>query len=249
MSSVESILVSEPFSRGGPRLAYLGIDTLEVLESAENYSEFLVKRILEVAGGQDEVMDFGAGTGHIACRVQSFVNHLVAVEPDSALQTIASSRGLEVSALEILEDERFDVIYSLNVLEHIQNDCEAIQALAQKLKTGGVIFLYLPASPLLYSSFDRRIGHFRRYTRRSAVEMFRGSGLQVESVKFHDPLGFLAAVAYKAFVRNGRVGSTSVKLFDRLLFPLSELLEVVTEQYFGKNISIVARKVKERIPT
>jgi SAM-dependent methyltransferase len=224
-------------------LAYSGIDTLELLESAQNYSNFLVKRILELADEHSEVMDFGAGTGHIARRIAGFVNHLVAVEPDSVLQKIASSRGLEVSSFEMLAAERFDVIYSLNVLEHIQNDREAIQALAQKLRTGGVVLLYLPASPFLYSAFDRRIGHFRRYTQRSAVEMFRGSGLQVETIKFHDPLGFVVAAAYRLFSRSGRVGRTSVNLFDRLVFPLSELLEVVTEQHFGKNISIVARKI------
>jgi SAM-dependent methyltransferase len=221
---------------------YAGKDTLEILESARNYSRFLVSEIKSITRSSDRVMDFGAGTGHIASQVIGSVRDLVAVEADTDLLEKLVERGIPSSELEALADDSFDVIYSLNVLEHIENDADAVTALTRKLRPGGVLFIYVPAFPILYSEFDARIGHFRRYTKKTAFSMLSKSPLDAVEVRFHDPIGFFVALVYRLFVRSGSVGQGSVQVFDSFIFPLSRILEPVTRKMWGKNLSVSARK-------
>jgi SAM-dependent methyltransferase len=221
---------------------YTGKDTLEVLEAAKNYSRFLASSVHKLASPTSRVLDFGAGTGHIASMVTGFVAELVAVEADPELRRQLKKRGITCAELADLADSSFDLIYTLNVLEHIDDDAEAVKSLASKLKPGGVLYIYVPANPILYSNFDARIGHFRRYTRESAAAMLSKSQLEPFALKFHDPIGYFAALFYRFAVNSGRVGEKSIRIFDRILFPLSRFLEPLTSSFLGKNIAISARK-------
>ena len=90
------------------------------------------------------------------------------IEPDKRHASSLANAGLPVATtLEEIKDCSCDYIYSLNVLEHIEDDVMALRQWYQKLKPGGRILVYVPAFQLLYSSMDRKVGHFRRYTRRA----------------------------------------------------------------------------------
>src|SRR5690606_15924149 len=62
-----------------------------------------------------------------------------------------------------LAGERFDVVISLNVLEHVQDDRRAARDLASLLAGGGWLLTYVPACGLAYGSMDEALGHHRRY--------------------------------------------------------------------------------------
>jgi predicted SAM-dependent methyltransferase len=133
--------------------------------------------------------------------------------------------------------------YTLNVLEHIVADDAAARALYEVLRPGGRLLVYVPAFNLLYSSMDRRVGHHRRYRRRTLVPLLEAAGFAIESARYCDSLGFLAALAFKAIGnREGTIAPASVSLYDRVAFPLSRVLDRVTQRFFGKNILVVARR-------
>jgi hypothetical protein len=52
-----------------------------------------------------------------------------------------------------------------------------VQQLAHALRPGGSVILYVPAFEALYSDFDRRIGHHRRYTKHDLTRLSRIAGL------------------------------------------------------------------------
>src|SRR5258708_31934649 len=60
----------------------------------------------------------------------------------------------------------YDVIISNDVLEHIQNDRQAIQNLANMLKPGGILCVSVPALQWLFGYHDQMLGHYRRYNSR-----------------------------------------------------------------------------------
>jgi 2-polyprenyl-3-methyl-5-hydroxy-6-metoxy-1,4-benzoquinol methylase len=64
----------------------------------------------------------------------------------------------------------YDIIVSNDVLEHIENDGEAIEYLYKMLKPNGIICLSVPALPWLYGYHDRQLGHYRRYRRQELLE-------------------------------------------------------------------------------
>src|SRR6185312_7274103 len=66
----------------------------------------------------------------------------------------------------------FDCIVLVNVLEHIEDDIGALVDLRELLEPGGRLCVFVPAFEGLYSDFDRRIGHRRRYRRSQLVSTF-----------------------------------------------------------------------------
>lgn len=226
---------------------YEGKETLEMLEDCQNYSTYLLQNVARFLVEEDRVLDFGAGTGKLAAGLKPRVREMVAVEPDELLRRQLDKRGIPVERLEDLAAGDFNVVYCVNVLEHIKEDAEAFSQLGEKLKPGGLLFVYVPAHPMLYSPFDKRIGHFRRYTRRSLTELVNPLEFDLLQIRFHDPLGFFAALVYKVFSRASHVPRGPLLFFDRFVFPLSVVMERATGSRFGKNISIVVQKKGGRV--
>lgn len=78
---------------------------------------------------------------------------------------------------EFPENSRFDVILMMDVLEHVEDDLGLLVSAIGQLKTQGYIFITVPALPMLWSSHDRFLGHFRRYTIKSLKELVNKSGV------------------------------------------------------------------------
>ena len=71
------------------------------------------------------------------------------------------------------DDRKFDSVVLVNVLEHIDDDVGALADLRELLEPGGRLCVFVPAFDGLYSDFDRRIGHRRRYRRSQLVTAVR----------------------------------------------------------------------------
>src|ERR1022692_2655060 len=83
-----------------------------------------------------------------------------------------------------------DSCVCLNVLEHIEDDGRALEAMAQILVPGGVIVLLVPAFQALYGPIDRNLGHYRRYRRDLIVRLAGAAGLEVRKLHYVNAAGF-----------------------------------------------------------
>jgi len=223
--------------------AYTGADNLEVMKDAINYNRYLLDLIRHHADGARTVIDFGAGSGTFAVPNASAGFDLVAVELDDALRAHLAGRGLRVAASTAeLPAGSTDYAYTLNVLEHISDDVAALRALRVSLKPGARLLVYVPAFQILYTSMDEKVGHIRRYTRRSLRASVEAAGFAVERVAYADSIGFFATLAFKLADRgSGDINIRLLKIYDRLVFPLSRALDLLTHRWFGKNVVLVAR--------
>jgi SAM-dependent methyltransferase len=145
------------------------------------------RRVLATNGVLDAattVLDVGAGDAWFADQLaaRSSVQRIVcwdaAYTPD-----YLSQRPGESDRVELRADEpagRFDLILLLDVLEHVE---EATGFLAQivrdHLAIGGHVLFSVPAWPLLFSSHDVRLRHYRRYTPSSARALAASAGLDL----------------------------------------------------------------------
>lgn len=229
----------------GDDFAFTGTDNLEVMSEAVNYNRFLLESVLDWVRPGDRVLDFGAGPGTFADMFAAEGVKPDCLEPDKSLQDLLASKGHTVVEYDTWADRKgdYDVIYLLNVLEHIKNDQEAAEQLADLLRPGGRVVVYVPAFESLFSAMDYKVEHFRRYRRPQLERILRNAGLKIEKSNYCDPLGFFATLVYKAGPSNdGSISVPALKLFDRTAFPVSRAMQPVTGKLFGKNILTVASK-------
>ncbi len=223
---------------------YSGHENLKVMAEAVNYNNWLVNLVTAHASRDHSIIDFGAGTGTFARAVQQRGYRVLCVEPDNAQRSDMQTNGLQaVASIDDIPAGSADMIYTLNVLEHIADDRATCQQLAQRLRSGGVLLIYVPAFQCLYSSMDSLVGHHRRYRLRPLIKMVKACGLQVRAARYADSLGFLASLAYKYFgADDGSITAGNIRFYDRVLFPLSRALDLVCGKLLGKNALLVAIK-------
>jgi len=224
--------------------AYTGVDNLEVMQEAVNYNRYLLNTVRKYAPPRGKVMDFGAGGGQFAGPLSKQGMDITALEPDHLLQQRLRAQGIRaIGSTEEVPDASLDYIYTLNVLEHIDDDAMALRSLHAKLVANGRLLIYVPAFPLLYTSMDAKVKHVRRYTRSVLTSRVAAAGFRIERVAYADSIGFFATLLFKLIGnKNGNVSIGALKLYDRVVFPLSRALDLLTQRWFGKNLLLVCVK-------
>jgi len=222
------------------------MENLDVMQHAVRYNAFLFSQIdaASIDANADWVcLDHGAGTGRFLRMAKSKFAKAYAVEIDANyLPGLIDMGAVTSSSLADIPDESVDVAWSFNVLEHIQDDQEVLRQLVRKLKPGGRLILFVPAFDCLYGKMDELVGHVRRYTVDDIYRKTTIAGAFVESARYVDSLGFLAAGLYKLTGGSGVLTEKSVKLYDRAVFPISRKFDLLTSCCFGKNVLVHARK-------
>lgn len=227
---------------------YSGTENLEIMKEAVNYNRFLKEQVEQFSICTSRVLDFGAGLGTFTDSVDLPRDSVTCVEPDQSARKILVEKGYEVfESANQLPRSAFSYVFSLNVLEHIENHEMVLAQLYAALEPGGRIYFYLPAFNHLRTSMDDLVGHHRRYTRLELVALFNRAGFTHEDSGYVDFLGYFATLAVKLFehFQDQPTGIVNMRLliaYDRFAFPISRLLSIIFKRLVGKNVYIVARK-------
>ncbi|MDA7814745.1 class I SAM-dependent methyltransferase [Pontimonas sp.] len=225
---------------------YEGADVLENLADLHNYNEGLRRAVSRGLVG-NRVLDFGAGSGTFAHLLETETRKVLCLEPDTSLRGRLEASGFEArESLEDFPETFFDSIYTLNVLEHIEDDMDVLRALRDKIVERGHLVVFVPAHPWLFSSFDLRVGHVRRYRKAELEAKIEAAGFEIITSRYFDSLGLLAAALYKLMDRgNGTLSPRALHFFDKRIFPFSLALDNFTKPFFGKNILVSARSCSD----
>jgi SAM-dependent methyltransferase len=86
------------------------------------------------------------------------------------------------------------------VVEHIEDDVDAVARMAAGLRPGGLFVATVPAFPILWGQTDVLSHHMRRYRRVPFEQVLRDGGLELERITHFNTWLFPAA----ATVRVGR---------------------------------------------
>ena len=208
-----------------------------------NYNGSIVAMVRRYARGARDILDFGAGIGTFAEAMRAAGTEPLCVEPDVQQRAELVRLGFRtVAGVADVADESLDYIYSSNVLEHIEDDVQALTDLRRKLRPGGRLFLYIPAFQSLFSSLDEAVGHFRRYDRVLLRDRLQRSGFIVEELYYADFLGYFVTRLFKLIGNDtGKINPFTLKAFDRFVFPVGRALERLMRVPVGKNIVGVGR--------
>lgn len=229
---------------------YSGVENLEIMQEAHNYNSYLLNLVISEARDAPVAMDFGAGIGTFANELRKHGTRVICIEPDLSLcQRLKTMQFEAHDSLRSIPEKSVPYVYSLNVLEHIEDDLGILRELFRRLRPGGRLLIYVPAFEILFSSADKRVGHKRRYTKDTIVRLLESAGFQVERARYVDSLGFGVALLFK-FIGNkeGRVNPLALKIFDRWIFPLSLTLDRLMGFVAGKNVLALAHRPQDATP-
>jgi SAM-dependent methyltransferase len=224
--------------------AYTGTENLEVMKEAVNYNRMLIDVVKRHARRGERVLDFGAGVGTFALPMQRDGYAVECVELDDAQRATLAAQGLTVHrTLEGIRDGSVDFVYTLNVLEHIDDDVGALRDIGRTLRDDGRLLVYVPAFPVLFTRMDQRVGHLRRYRRHDLRAKVDAAGFDVLRNDYVDSLGFLATLVYRMTgSRSGAIDRGALRAYDRYVFPMSRRLDLALRHVIGKNLLLIARK-------
>lgn len=153
-------------------------------------------------------LDAGCGTGYMLVKLAQKGNRAMGVDYEAELVTFASELmqqngwdvPVHVAGLgegKLAQYGTFDRILCLDVLEHIENDRQALAELRDSLSESGRILLSLPALTGLYGARDQQIGHYRRYNARDARQLAQDVGLKIEGLRYWNMLGVAPYAFYE----------------------------------------------------
>ncbi|MCR9256888.1 MAG: class I SAM-dependent methyltransferase [Alphaproteobacteria bacterium] len=224
--------------------AYTGVDNLEVMADAVKYNNFLIDCVAKRTSPTERVADFGAGAGTFAEMLRDRGFSVLCIEPDDRLAAILDQKGLaQTQDSKTIPDDDLDCVYTFNVLEHIEDDVAAAREIHRILKPGGRLVVYVPAFQILFGEMDRKVRHFRRYTKSGMRDVLVRAGFQIDSAEYVDSAGFFATLLYNLLdMGKGDLNPAAVRFYDRYLFPISRAMDLILSPFFGKNVLVYAVK-------
>lgn len=130
-----------------------------------------------------KVLDLGCGTGALSTELAANYD-VVSLDFSSEALAFCQERGLKnlVHAdAQVLPfpDASFDVVVSLDTLEHIPDDSAAVREAFRALKPGGTFIVNVPAYRWLWGPHDVALMHHRRYTKAQLLSLLRSQGFAV----------------------------------------------------------------------
>ena len=144
-----------------------------------------------------DVLEIGCGAGMLLQELAARNFVCTALETSAqarnVIERVSKSTGHVISLWDKPSSSwagRFPLIMAFEVLEHIENDGEAIMQWASWLAPGGTLLISVPAHPRLWNAADVWAGHYRRYRKKELMDLISNAGLSIEHVEcFGFPLG------------------------------------------------------------
>jgi len=154
------------------------------------------------------ILDAGCGSGR---NMVEFARHgtVTGIELSHTSVRLAREREagevVEGSVLDMPFDaDAFELAASLDVIEHLQDDLQALRELRRVVAPGGTLLVTVPAYQWLWSGHDEINHHFRRYTRRSLQQVGEQAGWRQVRTTYFNSLLLPAAIALRVLDRFSR---------------------------------------------
>jgi SAM-dependent methyltransferase len=226
-------------------------DELDLFSKAKNWKAYWSKQVMPFVEGS--VLEAGAGIGsNTKLLFNDKVKNWLCLEPDGRLlETLKShlSQDPQLQRVQLVngtlrdlaQTPKFDSILYIDVVEHIEADAQELEMAAGRLNKGGFLVVLSPAHQELYSEFDARIGHLRRYTKKS-LQSLTPPELQLCRLRYLDCCGLAVSLGNRLFLHQNLPTPAQIEFWDSKLIPPSTVLDKLTGYVFGKSVLGVWQK-------
>ena len=229
-----------------------GLEILDVISKADKFNYWMYETITPYCQGT--ILEIGSGVGNLS---QFFIKE----NKDIFLSDIRDNYGdilkskfnldgqrvlnIDIAELDFEKKyaelfEKFDSIFCLNVVEHIENDKLAVKNMMKLLKANGTLTVLVPAYQTLFNGFDVTLEHFRRYNRTTLTSLLSMHGVVQKSFYFN-AVGILGWWASGRLFKNTTISEEEMKLYN-ILVPLIRIIDKMLFQKIGLSVICVLRK-------
>ncbi|MGC2236314.1 MAG: class I SAM-dependent methyltransferase [Pyrinomonadaceae bacterium] len=150
------------------------------------------------------ILDVGCGTGANLEMLAQFGEAEGVDVSDDALE-FCRAKGLKThkGLAEKLpfEDESFDLVTALDVVEHLDDDVSGLEEMNRVLKSGGKTLIFVPAFMWLWGVQDDISNHRIRYTKKQIVERLEKAGFEIERATYANWTFFAPILAGRTLMK------------------------------------------------
>jgi SAM-dependent methyltransferase len=222
---------------------------LQLFKHAENWKRYWSTQIKPYLGHR--VLEVGAGIGANTPFLNNGIQEWICLEPDVKMAALLVERQRTTAAagthtvVGVIGDlpnvPSFESIVYIDVLEHIKDDYAEIAAAAARLRPNGTLIVLGPAHDWLFSAFDAAVGHYRRYSAKALRELTCPE-LELIVLRQLDSVGTIASLANRLLLTSNMPTLQQIRLWDRVMVPVSRLLDPLLAYKLGKSILAVWRR-------
>lgn len=145
-----------------------------------------ITELLKNAPKNSKILDIGCSSGLVLKELEQSgfdINNLYGIDISS--NAIANCHKNDIKhafvmdAQNITLTEKFDIIIASDNLEHLEKETQAIVNWKDLLKTGGKMYVFVPAFMSLWSYHDEVNMHYRRYTKKELATKLTAQNLKI----------------------------------------------------------------------
>lgn len=132
------------------------------------------------------LLEIGCGTGFVMAGIAGALPGIKIAASEAhvsglrfAAQRVPGAHLMQMDARAVPFAAEFDVVAAFDVIEHIEDDRAVLREMHRAARPGGGILLTVPQHPWLWSEFDARARHVRRYTARDLREKVLSAGFEI----------------------------------------------------------------------
>jgi SAM-dependent methyltransferase len=201
----------------------------------------------------NSVLDAGAGIGTYTTFLVQDQRSVVALENDPLFveelrRTFGDSPLVCVCQCDLADPDglpafpEVDSALCLNVLEHIEDDLQALQNMRERVRPGGKLVALVPAYPWLYNRMDHTLGHYRRYRKGTLLERLKASGWTIERSFYFNVFSIAGWFVAGSILRRSRPGRDLARVLDFMMPFLSFLERHLVRGKAGLSLVAVCRR-------
>ena len=231
-------------------ISYVG-NELELFQHATVWKDYFGKEIKPFLTGN--VLEVGAGMGATTLTLcDGSQREWVCLEPDPGLFESLKSKvlrkelpacctAIKGTVRDLDKNKKFNAIIYIDVIEHIENDKEELNQAMNLLEEGGHLVVLVPAHQFVYSSFDKSIGHFRRYNKKMLIDA-APSVLKRKKLFYLDSMGLLASILNKYILKQSYPSLRQINVWDKFMVRVSKFTDLLINYQTGKSLVGVWQK-------
>ncbi len=224
--------------------------TLDNLSGNTKYNSYLYGKFSDCLGKR--VLELGPGIGNITQLLIKKRELLVALEKSDNQIFYLSQRMPESGIFKVfrcdVENEsidrfrkfNFETAVCINVLEHMKDNKKVLLKINEVIEKDGRLVLIVPAYQWLFSNFDRRLGHFRRYNKKDLQKVLEDAGFKIERIEYFNCLGIFSWWLNFILLKRNTFSSIQLFVFDRIVW----LVKIMDEtcKNAGLSLLVIAKK-------